>query len=442
MGIPVKDGRKRPGGKEPFSMNVTELIKKIDNGGYDGRFAALYGDGCVPAQRQRYGEAAREFLSLYGDLEASLFSVSGRSEISGNHTDHNRGCVLAASIDLDVIAVAAKTDDGVISVKSKGFPEDTVTLSAASPCPEDHFTSRAIIGGVAAGFSARGRAVGGFRAYTTSNVFKGSGLSSSAAFEDMIGNILSHFYNDGKVSSTEIAIVSKYAENEWFGKPCGLMDQIACANGGFVYIDFKDKEPVIDPLPFDLTAAGYVLCIVNTGGNHADLNADYAAVPGEMKAVAAYFGAPDLSRVTEEDLYKNIAALREKTGDRAILRAHHFFSENRRVKAQRAALASGDVDKFLRLVKESGDSSFKYLQNVYTTQNVAEQGLSLALSLSERYLEKAGGVCRVHGGGFAGTIQAFVPAAAAAGYRDTMNGVFGDGACVILHIRAEGAVKL
>ena len=288
-----------------------------------------------------------------------------------------------------------------------------------------------------------GYKVGGYDAYTTSNVLKGSGLSSSAAFEVMVGNIFSHLYNDGRVDNVEIAKMSQFAENKFFGKPCGLMDQTACAVGGFITIDFEDPTaPVIKKMDFDLTRAGYSLCIVNTGGNHADLNEDYASVPAEMKAVAAEFGRPVLRGLTAADIVAKAASLREKVGDRALLRALHFIAENDRVSEQVRALEAGDIRGFLDGVIASGNSSYKYLQNVFTTKNVSEQGLSLALCLTEQKLAGTGAAWRVHGGGFAGTIQAFVPTPLAEEYREYMDSVFGDGACHILSVRLAGAIKL
>ena len=296
-------------------------------------------------------------------------------------------------------------------------------------------------------FLDAGYNVGGFDAYTTSNVLKGSGISSSAAFEVMVGNILNYLYNDGKVSNVEIAKMAQFAENKYFGKPCGLMDQTACAVGGFITIDFKDPtSPVIEKMDFDLTSAGYALCIVNTGGNHADLNDDYASVPAEMKAVAAELGVAVLRETSKCALDKAMAErgaeLREKLGDRAIMRAYHFFAENERVAAQVEALRKGDVDGFKCGVTASGNSSFKFLQNVYTTKNIVEQGLSLALCITEDFLSGTAGVCRVHGGGFAGTIQAFVPVDMTEAYAKKINSVFGEGACHILSVRKNGACRI
>ena len=424
-------------------MTTKEVLKLLENGGADAALTNLYGADMLEVQKERYNKAVAAFEALYGEADVSVFTVAGRSEISGNHTDHNHGCVIAASINLDIIAVAAKTDDGIVRIKREGFPEDVVALTDDKVDEGKCFTSGAIIAGVAKGFANAGFSVGGYQAYTTSNVLKGSGLSSSAAFEDMVGNIFNYFYNDGKIDNAEIAKISQYAENVYFGKPCGLMDQVACAVGGFVAIDFADpKKPVIEKMDFDLTSHGYSLCIVNTGGNHADLNEDYASVPAEMKAVAAHFGKPVLREVTMEELISAIPALREKCGDRAILRAYHFICENSRVKQQTAALQAGDLDAFFGGVLSSGNSSFKYLQNVYTTKNVAEQGLSLALALAESYLSDKHGAWRVHGGGFAGTIQAYVRNEDVAGYRALMDGAFGEGACIVLKVRAVGAGKV
>ena len=425
-------------------MNSRELTKLLNEGGLDARLTALYGGEALARERARYIKAVASFEALYGVREARLFSVAGRSELSGNHTDHNHGCVVAASIDLDIIAVAAGTDDGVVRVKSEGFPEDVVDIAARKePDPARYACSDAIIAGMCRGLADRGYTVGGFVAYTTSDVLKGSGLSSSAAFEDMIGNIENHLYNGGRADNVEIAKIAQYAENVFFGKPCGLMDQMACGVGGIIAIDFADpKNPVIDKIGFDLTAAGYALCIVNTGGNHADLTADYAAVPAEMKAVAKELGVTVLRETNEAALLAALPALRQKVGDRAVLRALHFFAENRRVAAQKNALQRGDLNAFFENVIASGRSSFCYLQNVYTTKNVAEQGLSLALCLAESYLAGKPGAFRVHGGGFAGTVQVFLRSGDVPGFAALMDGIFGKGATMTLHVRAEGATAV
>ncbi|MBE6549157.1 MAG: galactokinase [Ruminococcaceae bacterium] len=423
-------------------MNTIQMKGYIASGALDEKFAYVYGEGAVSFQKERYTKAIDEFAKLYGeDREVGLYSVAGRSELSGNHTDHNHGCVVAASIDLDIIAVASKREDSVIRIKSEGFPEDVVDFSVYNtPVKEKYGTSESIIAGMCAGFAKESLKIGGFDAYTTSNVLKGSGLSSSAAFEDMVGNILNYIYNDGEVSNVEIAKLAQYAENEFFGKPCGLMDQVACAVGGIVAIDFADpKQPEIEKVDLDISAKGYNLCIVNTGGNHADLTDDYASVPSEMKAVAAHFGKSVLRELDENELVREIPVLREKLGDRAILRALHFFNENKRVAKQKAALMEGDIDAFFSEVIASGRSSFCYLQNVYTTKNLREQGLSLALCLADGYLSGKSAAWRVHGGGFAGTIQAFVPMSEVEGFRALMDSVFGEGKCIVLRIRPVGA---
>ena len=426
-------------------MNVNEMKIKIAEGCLDSTFEGLYGKEKIAFARERYTNAINEFEALYGaDREINLFSVSGRSEISGNHTDHNYGCVVAASIDLDIIAVASPTSDSIIRIKSEGFPEDVVDFSEYSAPVEAKFGSSAsIIAGMAEGIAKEGFKIGGFDAYTTSNVLKGSGLSSSAAFEDMVGTILSHLYNDGAIDNVLIAKLAQYAENVFFGKPCGLMDQVACACGGIVAIDFNDpKNAIIEKLDVDITAAGYNLCIVNTGGNHADLTGDYAAVPAEMKAVAAHFGKNVLRELDSADVLASIPALREKVGDRAILRALHFFNENKRVAELVKALKANDIDSFFDGIIASGRSSFCYLQNVYTTKNVDEQGLSLAICLADGFLSGKKAAFRVHGGGFAGTIQAFVPADEVEGFKAIMDSAFGEGACLVLRVRRDGAVKV
>ena len=425
-------------------MKTTQLLNYIKEGKLDSRLADIYGSENLASQKERYIEAVSDFYEIYGERETELFSVPGRSEISGNHTDHNFGKVLAGSINLDIIAVSSKTDDGVIKIKSKGFPEDVIdTNSYTSPVESDFFKSGALIAGMAKAFTDNGYEKGGYIAYTTSNVFKGSGLSSSAAFEVMVGNILNYFYNDGKVDNVEIAKMAQFSENVFFGKPCGLMDQMACAVGGFVNIDFENpKSPIINKIDFDLSGAGYSLCIVNTGGNHADLNDDYASVPAEMKSVAAFFGKKVLRELDKETVLNNIAPLREKVGDRAILRAIHFFNENGRVDVQAEALKNKDTAKFLEYVIKSGNSSYMFLQNVFTTKNVAEQGLSLALCITDSTLSGTGAAWRVHGGGFAGTIQAFVPHAYVEAYRSAIDSAFGKGACHVLRIRPYGAIKV
>ena len=418
-------------------MLTSEWKKVFASGEMDGTLSKLYPD--PEGQSARYLRLIDEFLNLYGDMETDVFSVPGRTEISGNHTDHNRGTVLAASVDLDIIAIAAKTEDKTIRVKSARYPEDVVDISHLNPDEVRKGSSSAILSGICEAFQKKDFSYGGFRACTTSRVLSGSGLSSSAAFEIMAGLILSKFYNDGSIPPMELAKAGQYAENVYFGKPCGLMDQAACAIGGFLFIDFKNSDaPETRKIHWDPESAGYAFFIVNTGGSHSDLTDDYAAVPKEMRDCAALMGKKVLRECDESEFIKRIGYIREVAGDRAVLRALHFFEENKRVKKQTEALENGDTAEFLKLVSESGRSSFMYLQNVYSPKFPSEQGLSLALALSDL----SGAVCRVHGGGFAGTIQAYVPSDEAETYRSAIDAAFGEGACMLLHIRQFGAATI
>ena len=427
-------------------MNAEKLRKYIRSGKLDRTLLEIYG-GDIEARRDRFISVVDGFSSLYGaDRDISLFSVPGRSELSGNHTDHNHGKVIAASVSVDIIAAAAPSDTGTVRVKSTGFPEDTVDIAAFSePDPARYGSSASLIAGCCRGFANAGLKTGGFDAFTTSDVLSGSGLSSSAAFEDMIGTLISHFYNGGSVDYTRIASVSKYAENAFFGKPCGLMDQMACAAGGIVAIDFlSPSEPSVEKIGFDLTAAGYRLVIIDTGGSHADLTADYASIPAEMKKAAAVFDEEVLRDVPENIFLSNIPAVRAAAGDRAALRALHFYSENRRVDIQKKALSENDLPLFLEKARESGESSFRYLQNVFSPSSPAEQGVALALCLCERSLSGTArpSAWRVHGGGFAGTVQAFVPEEETERFVRTISAVFGEGSCHLLGVRLTGAARL
>ncbi len=409
----------------------------------DSILAKLYGEKAVPDQRARYEKAEKTFEELFGRQENVMaFSASGRTEIGGNHTDHNRGKVLAAAVSLDVIAFAVPTDDGIITVRSEGFPQDTVDVSDLSVHEEDKNTSAALIRGVADGLKKNGFNIGGFKAYTTSNVLKGSGISSSAAFEVLIGTILSHIYNNGEVSAVKIAQIAQYAENVHFGKPSGLMDQMASSVGGFIEIDFGNTaEPVIDPISYDFSATGYDLCIVDTKGSHADLTPEYAAIPAEMRSVAKFFGKNELRDITKDQLWENIRAVREACGDRAVARAMHFFDENERADREADALRNNDLDGFLKTVSESGNSSFKYLQNIFAVTDTRSQGPVLGLYAAESVLSGRG-ACRVHGGGFAGTIQAFVPKDLLEKFIAKMEQLFGKGSCYVLYIRPVGGTRI
>ena len=402
----------------------------------------IYTQDKLAFQRERYEKAAAEFEKLFGEKPTHFFSAPGRTEIGGNHTDHNLGRVFAAGVSLDVIAAVKATDDGIITVKSEGFPVDRIDSSDVKVREEEKNSSAALIRGMAGGFLKNGHKIGGFNAYTTSNVLKGSGLSSSAAFEVLIGTILNGLYNEQAISAVEVAQLSQYAENVYFGKPSGLMDQMASSVGSFITIDFKDeKEPVIKKVDYDFSKSGYALCIVDTKGNHADLTPEYAAIPQEMKSVAQFFGKSVLREVDKQELLDNISAVREKCSDRAVLRALHYFDDNERVLAQAEALERGDIEGFFKLINESGDSSFRYLQNIYASSAPAEQGLSLALYIAKSVLGDKG-ACRVHGGGFAGTIQAFVPNDMLDKFSAEIEKVFGEGSCYVLSIRPVGGVMV
>ena len=402
----------------------------------------LYGIESETVQIERYKKAIEKFKELYGDCEYRIFSASGRTEVGGNHTDHNFGKVLAAGVSLDVIAVVKKTDDSIIEVKSEGFPKDVVDLSDLSVHENEKEDSSALIRGVAAGFKNKNYGIGGFKAYTTSNVLKGSGLSSSAAFEVLIGTILNYLYNDLKATNVEIAQIAQYAENVYFGKPSGLMDQMASSVGSFITIDFKDpQKPVIEKIDFDFSKCGHSLCIVDTKGSHEDLTDEYASIPKEMKAVAGYFGKDILREITLSDVLENITDLRKKFGDRAVLRSLHFLNENETVEREAKALQSGDFKAFLKEITKSGNSSYKYLQNIYANKTPQEQGLAVGLNLAEMVLDGEG-ACRVHGGGFAGTIQAFVPNNKLEKFIETLNNCFGKGSCHIISIRPVGGIEV
>ncbi|MBC3938938.1 galactokinase [Anaerotruncus massiliensis (ex Liu et al. 2021)] len=423
-------------------MKTQEMRSRITSGGLDRAFDYLYSEK-APLQRERYEAAVGEFEKLFGaGREVGLFSAPGRTEVGGNHTDHQQGRVLAAGVNLDVIAVAGRNDDNVIRIQSAGFPMDTIDLSDVSVRECEKNTAASLIRGVAAKFAALGYRIGGFDAYTTSSVLKGSGLSSSAAFETIVGTMLNCLYAGGAATPVQIAQIGQYAENAYFGKPSGLMDQMGCSVGGFITIDFQNPEkPIVEKVDFDFAHSGYKLCVVDTGGNHADLTGDYAAAPVEMRAVAEALGGKVLRDVAPETFYAALPALRGKCTDRALLRAFHFYADNDRVPRQVAALRAGDFEEFKRLVIESGRSSFMYLQNVYTCKNPDEQGLSLALAMSEHLLAGRG-AWRVHGGGFAGTIQAFVPEDLLDGYKAAMEAVFGANHCHVLSIRPVGGVDL
>lgn len=405
--------------------------------------ANLYGSRCLPAQSERYRRLLEGLERTFGPCErAAVFSAPGRTEIGGNHTDHQHGRVLAGSVDLDVIAAVTPSGDRTIRIQSEGFPMDVVDLDDLEVREEEKNTSASIIRGVAAWFAGHGCALEGFNAYTTSNVLKGSGLSSSAAFEVLVGNIINSLFYENKCDAVQLAQIGQYAENVYFGKPSGLLDQMASSVGSMVTIDFQDNaNPVVERVDFDFAATGHALCIIDSGADHADLTDEYAAVTAELKEICAHFGKSVLRQVPEEAFYAALPALRSKAGDRAVLRAIHVYNDNRRVEGQVEALRSGRFEEFLSLVRESGLSSWRCLQNVVPAGYTRHQEVALALALCERLLGGRG-ACRVHGGGFAGTIQAFVPLDMLEGFRTEMDRVLGDGACHVLTIRPVGGVRL
>lgn len=426
-------------------MKAKELINQLNNSGFKEELSVLYGADAnvLYTQRHRYIKAIERFTEIFPEREdVHLFSAPGRSEIGGNHTDHQRGCALGAAVDLDVVAVVAFHEEGVIRLYSEGYDMTEIDLADLDVHENEKGKSIAIVRGIAARFAQMGVKIGGFDAYSVSDVLSGSGLSSSAAFETLVGTIIDVQYNDGKAGEIEIAKIGQYAENVYFGKGSGLLDQMVCSVGGFVFLDFRDAEqPVVEKHSFDFAKAGYNLCITDTKGSHSDLTDDYVAVPSEMKQVAAYFGKEVLREVDEKEFFQAIPALRGKCSDRAILRAMHFFGENNRAIAEADALDRGDLERFFTLYHQSADSSADLLQNLYATKKPLEQGIPLAIAVSKSVLGNDASV-RVHGGGFAGTIQAFVPLDQTEAYREKMDALFGAGSCYVLRIRPVGGVKI
>jgi len=419
------------------------LIGKINNGD-NPLFKKLYGTDTSVLKEQaiRYSSLIQQFKASFGHEGADVFSSPGRTEIGGNHTDHNFGRVLAGAVNLDNIAVVAKNGSNVVRVKSIGYPDFEVDLSQLSVVPTEKYTSVSLVRGICARFKELGYQIGGFDACIDSRVPVGSGLSSSASFEVLIGAVINQLFNGGKMTPVQNAIIGQWSENNYFGKPCGLMDQTACAVGGLITIDFADpSKPIVKEVNFDFIATGFSLVITDTGGNHADLNDEYASLPTDMKAVAGELGKKVLREVTMEQVLNIAPEIREKVGDRAILRAIHFQGDNQRVVDQVNALEKNDFQSFLKMVVKSGYSSFMYNQNIFPVNNVKEQGVSLALAISDLVLD-GHGAWRVHGGGFAGTIQAFVPQNLVDKYVKTLEHVYGKGRCHKLFIRAEGAIKL
>lgn len=425
-------------------QNIMSVRESLEQGSLDQRIKEIYVDEQrVPYNRERYIRAIDRFTELFpSEKEIEIYSAPGRSEVCGNHTDHQNGMVLATSINLDAIAIVAKAEEPVIRLVSGDFPMEEVDVADLSMKEEEQSTTTALIRGVAAGMKERGHKVGGFTAYITSDVLMGAGMSSSAAFESLIGTILSGLYNDMKVSSIEIAQIGQYAENIYFGKPCGLMDQMACSVGGMIFIDFQEKEhPEVRQVHTDFEKAGLSLCIVDTKGSHADLTPDYAAVPAEMNQVAQALGREHLREVPRETFFKELPKLWKETSGRAVLRAIHFYEEEERVLRGVKSLEESDYPGFLSVIKASGDSSAKYLQNIYSPKDVDSQNVTVALAVSESILGE-NGVCRVHGGGFAGTIQAFVKNEAVAAYKEQIEAIYGDDSCHVLKVRLQGGIRV
>lgn len=422
-------------------ININELKNKILNGELDSLFMSLYGE--KKENKQRYLRIINNYEKKFGNQkDVNIFSAPGRTEIIGNHTDHQRGKAIAASVNLDIIGIVSLNSEKVIRILSEGYEEDVISLDDLSVNPEEFNTSKALVKGCAAKLCEMGYKIGGFDMYSSSNVLKGSGLSSSAAFEILIATIMNNLFCDGKENAVSVAKIGKYAENFYFNKPCGMLDQTASSVGGFVYIDFENKEnPVIEKKELNLNEYGYSLFVVDTGGNHASLTDEYTAVSAEMKEVSEKLGKEVLGEIDANEFYKKISSLKGNVSDRAILRACHFFDENVRVSEYKEALETGDFNKLISLVKASGKSSFNYLQNVFSVSDITSQGLSLGIYLSERILGDKGAV-RVHGGGFAGTIQAYVPLSLAEKYTEEMEKVFGKGCCTKLFVRPAGGIKI
>ncbi len=424
-----------------------DTVNLIDRKKLERLFFSLYGidEKLIIESLSRYQKIVTHYRKLFPEGTIQLFSTPGRTEIGGNHTDHNGGRVLAASVHLDSICAASKTDNGKITIYSEGFSHPfNVTIQDLAPKRNEEGTTAALIRGIMARFMELGYEIGGYNAYISSNVGIGSGLSSSASIEVLLGTILNTFYNDGRIGGLKLAQIGQYAENIYFKKPCGLMDQVVCAFGGVVSIDFADfEDPIVKQVEFNFSDLDYCLLVVNTGSGHEDLTEDYKAVTDEMRMVAAAFGSNRCREISIDDLEKNMGRLRSQVSDRAILRAYHFLTENERVRREVEALEKGDFNTFLDIVSESGNSSSKWLQNSFSTKNPLKQGISLALAITESFLRgRKRGAYRVHGGGFAGTIQVFIHRDYIVEYIELMERVFGRGSVTELLIRPYGTIHL
>lgn len=402
---------------------------------------------CTEAEKEQYIKRLEKAIDGFSETfsescDIRIFSAPGRTEIGGNHTDHQRGAALGGGLNLDIVGVCRPNGTNTVNIKSEGYDLDTVDLSELDAKKDEYGKSRALVRGVAAGVSKLGYTVGGFDAYLTSSVLKGSGMSSSAAYEVLIANMMNGLFADGKIDAVTIAKIGQRAENTYFGKPCGLLDQMASSVSGMVFMDFKNAEnPEVEKIEFDFSKTNHALCIIDTGADHADLTDEYSEITKEMKAVAGFFGKDVLSDITKAEFTAKIGEIRKSIkNDRAILRALHFFNETERAKDEAKALKNGDFDEFLKLVKESGRSSYMYLQNVYSSKNPQNQAVSLTLALCEEILGERGAY-RVHGGGFAGTVQAFVPFDMLSEFKKRTEAVLGEGACRALTIRPVGGAE-
>lgn len=423
-------------------MNIQNFLNKITSGEFDELFAKLYKPQEIDIQKLRYMSAVKKFTALYPNRnDIHVYSAPGRTEIGGNHTDHQHGCVIAGAVDLDVIGITSFHEEKIIRVKSEGYDEFAVSLEDLDVHIGEKGSSE-IVRGIAARFKDLNIEVKGFDMYTTSNVLSGSGISSSAAFETLIATAIDCYYNNNQVGAVEIAKIGQYAENFYFGKKSGLMDQMVCSVGGFVFLDFQNiQNPTIEKVSFDLSTTSYELIITDTKGSHSDLTDDYVSVRSEMDEIAEYFGKKVLREVDEAQFWENMPDIRKKVSDRAVLRAVHFFGDNNRAKEETQALSEDKFDDFLTLVNESGNSSMNYLQNLYSCRKPTEQAIPLAIMAGKRVL-KGKGAIRVHGGGFAGTIQAFVPSQLVTEYKTEMDRIFGQNSCYVLKIRPLGGIEI
>ena len=420
----------------------TETMKLLDSASIHELMAKLYGEENVGKNVKRYKDLVQKFEREFGDKEIKMFTSPGRTEISGNHTDHNHGKVLAGSINLDCVGAAAKNDNNKVNIVSETF-DQKFSIDLADLAPSSKMAGTIdLVKGLLKGFQEMGYKIGGFDAYITSNVISAAGVSSSAAFEMLLCSILNVFFNDSKMDVVAYAHIGKYSENHYWNKSSGLLDQMACAVGGLITIDFYDPQnPKVEQIPFDFGSQNHSLIIVNTGKGHADLSADYSSIPNEMKKVAEYFGKEVCAQVKEEEVIENLAKVRAFAGDRSVMRALHFFEENKQVEREVAALKENRFNEFLAGITASGNSSWKWLQNCYTTSNVQEQGISIALALTELFIaEKKRGACRIHGGGFAGVIMAMLPNDLVDEYVEYIEKALGKGNAYKMSIRPYGAV--